>query len=150
MVLLVLSCWMAWMVKGFEAPHQPEHPQHRRRDMLGLPFLIVGTPVVASVGDIFEAAKRSNEITYSSNAKNMQRMQQGDYSMGSKQTSTNERGLKRRAALACKSSKALKEAKYKNEGDCTRDVLAGTIDPMLKALDRLGDECKVDATHVCL
>jgi len=71
--------------------------------------------------------------------------------MGSKQTSTSERGTKRRAAMACKSPKALKEAGvYADEAACTRDVLAGNSEPMLDALDRLGDQCKVDATHVCL
>lgn len=37
----------------------------------------------AGVGDILDAAVRNNEITYSQNGKNFQRMSRGDYSMGS-------------------------------------------------------------------
>lgn len=61
-----------------------------------------------------------------------------------------ERGLKRRAAMACKSPKALREAAYAGEAVCTRDVLEGNSGPILEALKRLGSDCKVDATHVCL
>jgi len=108
-------------------------------------------PALAGVNDIFEAAIRENDKTYSQNGKNIQRMQRGDFSMGAKQTSSSEKGLKRRAALACKSPKALKEVEiYPDEAACARDVLNGRIEPMLNALHRLGDSCKVDATHVCL
>mmetsp|Transcript_6220 Transcript_6220/g.26057 ORF Transcript_6220/g.26057 Transcript_6220/m.26057 type:complete len:197 (+) Transcript_6220:48-638(+) len=109
-------------------------------------------PAAADVGDVWAAAVRNNDVTYSQNGKNIQRMSRGDYSMGSRQTSTSERGLKRRAAMACKSPKALKEAGTYggSESACTRDVLEGRTEAILAALDRLGDECKVDATHVCL
>jgi len=104
----------------------------------------------ADVGDILEAARRNSDITYSSNARNLKRMQAGDYSMGSQQTSTTERALKRRAVMACKSPKVLKATTYAGEADCTKSVLGGDADPVLAALDRLGDDCKVDATHVCM
>jgi len=121
-----------------------------RRAVLGSLAL---APVAAKgdVGDILDAAKRNSEKTYSNNARNIQRIQQGDYSQGAKQTSTSERGLRRRAALACKSPKALKASNYDSEADCTRAVLAGEgTQIMLDALDNLGDDCKVDPTHVCL
>lgn len=111
--------------------------------------LIVGATTVADIGDIFDAARRNNEITYSQNGKNIKRMQNGDYSMGSRQTSTSPSGFKRRAAGACKSSRALRASPYASEAECTRDVLDGNVDGILEALASIPD-CKVDATHVCL
>lgn len=109
------------------------------------------TTAVADVGDILQSSLRASDITYSSNAKNLVRMSQGDMSMGSKQTSQTERGLKRRATMGCKSVKARQEANvYRDEADCTRAVLAGDQEAILAALARLGDDCKVDATHVCM
>lgn len=109
---------------------------------------VIGAAAVADVGDIFEAARRNNEITYSQNGKNIQRMQRGDYSMGSKQSSNSPSGRKRRAALACK-SRALKASSYSSESQCTRDVLDGNEGEILRALESTSD-CKVDATHVCI
>lgn len=42
----------------------------------------------AGVSDILDAAVRNNEVTYSQNGKNFQRMSRGDYSMGSASDAT--------------------------------------------------------------
>ena len=101
------------------------------------------------VGDVLSAAQRASKVTYSSNAKNFARMGDGDYTMGRRDTSTSERALKRRAAAACKSPKALREAAIESEAACTKRVLEGDTQVMLSALERLGSACKADATHVC-
>ena len=108
------------------------------------------TAAPADVGDILAGAVRANEITYSQNGKNLQRMGAGDYTMGTKLTSTEPRALKRRATAACKSSKVLAKLGAADEKACTVRVLDGDVASVIGALDALGDECKVDATHVCL
>lgn len=60
--------------------------------------------------DAIDAAVKNSQITYSNNAKNMARMSQGDYSQGSRDTSTTDRALKRKAAVICK-KKNLQESK---------------------------------------
>ena len=60
--------------------------------------------------DVIDAAIKNSQITYSNNAKNMVRMSQGDYSQGSRDTSTTDRALKRKAAAICK-RKSLEESK---------------------------------------
>lgn len=112
-------------------------------------------PALAGVVDVFSAAGRANEVTYSNNGKNLARMATGDYTMGTKLTSTSERGLKRRAIAACKSPKVLAAIRESatmpvDEAACTRFALDGDTAPILAALEQLGDQCKVDATHVCL
>ena len=77
-------------------------------------------------------------------------MGQGDYTMGTKFTSTEPRALKRRATQACKSSKVLAQASFADEKSCTMAVLDGAVDRVVSALDELGDKCLVDATHVCM
>ena len=88
-------------------------------------------------------------VTYSQNGKNFARMAEGDSSMGSKYTSTEPRALKRKAAMACKSPKVIEKLST-DEKQCTMNVLNGESEPVLAALDALGDACQVDATHVCL
>lgn len=112
-------------------------------------------PAYGGVLDILEGASRANEITYSQNGKNLQRMGRGDYTMGSVQSSTTPKALKRRATMACKSPKVLAELAGADAGldekTCTISVLDGEgIDRVLAALAALGSECNVDATHVCL
>ncbi|KAH8057630.1 hypothetical protein JL722_6717 [Aureococcus anophagefferens] len=106
------------------------------------------TAAPADVGDILAGAVRANEITYSQNGKNLQRMGAGDYTMGTKLTSTEPRALKRRATAACKSSKVLAKLGAADEKACTVRVLDGDVASVIGALDALGDECKVDATHM--
>ena len=63
-------------------------------------FFATSTPVHAI--DAIDAALKNSQITYSNNAKNFARMSQGDYSQGSKDTSTSDRAVKRKAAALCK------------------------------------------------
>ena len=106
----------------------------------------------AGIADQLEAASRASEITYSQNGKNMARMAAGDNSMGAKKnTSLEPRAMKRRATMGCKSGKVLAQAKFADEKACTVAVLDGPgVQRVVDALDALGDECSVDATHVCL
>ncbi|KAH8046723.1 hypothetical protein JL720_16318 [Aureococcus anophagefferens] len=106
------------------------------------------TAAPADVGDILAGAVRANEITYSQNGKNLQRMGAGDYTMGTKLTSTEPRALKRRARRRRKSSKVLAKLGAADEKACTVRVLDGDVASVIGALDALGDECKVDATHM--
>ena len=138
-------------------PHSSSSP--RRREFLSSVFLAVGAapltalrprPCAADVGDVLAAASRANQITYSQNGKNIQRMQSGDYSMGSKPTSSEPRALRRRATAACKSPKVLQQLGMKDEKECNIAVLDGDVASVIDALTALGDACKVDATHVCL
>ena len=84
--------------------------------------------------------------------KNFARMAAGDNSMGSKKnTSLEPRAMKRRATMGCKSGKVLAQARFADEKSCTVAVLDGPgVQRVVDALDALGDECSVDATHVCL
>mmetsp|Transcript_2138 Transcript_2138/g.4938 ORF Transcript_2138/g.4938 Transcript_2138/m.4938 type:complete len:160 (-) Transcript_2138:35-514(-) len=106
----------------------------------------------AGIADQLEAASRASEITYSQNGKNFARMAAGDNSMGSKKnTSLEPRAMKRRATMGCKSGKVLAQARFADEKSCTVAVLDGPgVQRVVDALDTLGAECQVDATHVCL
>ena len=106
----------------------------------------------AGIADQLEAASRASEITYSQNGKNMARMAAGDNSMGAKKnTSLEPRAMKRRATMGCKSGKVLAQARFADEKACTVAVLDGPgVQRVVDALDALGDECLIDATHVCL
>ena len=120
-----------------------------------LPLLAVGAAALplragAGVGDVLAAAGRANEITYSQIGKNLQRMQRGDNSMGSVQSSTSPRALRRRAAMACRSRKVLDAAGIPDEKTCTIGVLDGGEGKILAVLEGLGDACAVDATRVCI
>ena len=79
-------------------------------------------------------------------------MAAGDNSMGSKKnTSLEPRAMKRRATMGCKSGKVLAQARFADEKSCTVAVLDGPgVQRVVDALDTLGAECQVDATHVCL
>ena len=133
-------------VSGLDAPYLA------RRGVLARALLVapgaalagVVAPGAANAGiaDQLEAASRASEITYSQNGKNMARMAAGDNSMGA---------MKRRATMGCKSGKVLAQAKFADEKACTVAVLDGPgVQRVVDALDALGDECLVDATHVCL
>ena len=59
--------------------------------------------------------------------------------------------MKRRATMGCKSGKVLAEARFADEKACTVSVLERPgVQRVVDALDALGDECLIDATHVCL
>ena len=123
-----------------------------RRGVLAHSLLFVPGAAYAGIADQLEAASRASEITYSQNGKNFARMAAGDNSMGSKKnTSLEPRAMKRRATMGCKSGKVLAQARFADEKSCTVAVLDGPgVQRVVDALDALGDECSVDATHVCL
>ena len=123
-----------------------------RRGVLAHLLLFVPGAAYAGIADQLEAASRASEITYSQNGKNFARMAAGDNSMGSKKnTSLEPRAMKRRATMGCKSGKVLAQARFADEKSCTVAVLDGPgVQRVVDALDALGDECSVDATHVCL
>ena len=143
-------------VSGLDAPYLA------RRGVLARALLVapgaalagVVAPGAANAGiaDQLEAASRASEITYSQNGRNMARMAAGDNSMGAKKnTSLEPRAMKRRAAMGCKSGKVLAQARFADEKACTVAVLDGPgVQRVVDALDALGDECLIDATHVCL
>ena len=124
-----------------------------RRGVLAQSLLFVAPgAAVAGIADQLEAASRASEITYSQNGKNFARMAAGDNSMGAKKnTSLEPRAMKRRATMGCKSGKVLAQARFADEKACTVAVLDGPgVQRVVDALDALGGECLVDATHVCL
>ena len=134
-------------VSGLDAPRILA-----RRGVLAQSLLFVPCVANAGIADQLEAASRASEITYSQNGKNFARMAAGDNSMGSKKnTSLEPRAMKRRATMGCKSGKVLAQARFADEKSCTVAVLDGPgVQRVVDALDALGDECQVDATHVCL
>ena len=141
-------------VSGLDAPYLA------RRGVLARALLVapgaalagVVAPANAGIADQLEAASRASEITYSQNGRNFARMAAGDNSMGAKKnTSLEPRAMKRRATMGCKSGKVLAQAKFADEKACTVAVLDGPgVQRVVDALDALGDDCLVDATHVCL
>jgi len=93
----------------------------------------------ADVGDVLSAAVRNSEITYSTNAKNMNRLSAGDASGGSQYSNypKTAAAAKRRAMLGCKVDLARIEAGEVGEKDCNLRVMGGDTDFMLEALRRL-------------
>lgn len=123
-----------------------------RRGLVAHSLLFVAPGAAfAGIVEQLEAASRASEITYSQNGKNLARMSAGDNSMGSKKnTSLEPRAMKRRATAGCKSGKVLAQANFVDEKSCTVAVLDGSgVQQVVDALDALGDECLVNATHVC-
>lgn len=140
----------SWLHRLFPHCSVPAASTRRAlRSALLLSPLVAPLAAQAGVGDIIEASQRASMVTYSQNGKNFARMAEGDSSMGSKYTSTEPRALKRKAAMACKSPKVIEKLST-DEKQCTMNVLNGELEPVLAALDALGDACQVDATHVCL
>lgn len=98
---------------------------------------------VALVGTL--AAPRETEAmgSYSSNARNMERLSSGDSSGGSSYDNNpkTEAGKRRRAMTGCKSPIAREEATEKttsfSEKDCNQRVLGGDSEFMLQALREL-------------
>lgn len=92
----------------------------------------------ADVGDIFSAAARNSEISYSSNAKNLNRLSTGDASGGSVYDNNpqSSAAAKRRALIGCKSDLARREVGI-SERDCNLRVFDGDTEFMLHALRKL-------------
>jgi len=131
---------------------RPRPKSLARRGLVAHSLLVVAPGAAfAGIVEQLEAASRASEITYSQNGKNLTRMSAGDNSMGSKKnTSLEPRAMKRRATAGCKSGTVLAQANFVDEKSCTVAVLDGPgVQQVVDALDALGDECLVDATHVC-
>ena len=82
-----------------------------------------------------DAALRANSITYSTNAKNFARIGEGDYSMGSRNTSTSPAAQKRNAVAACKKPDVLKALSI-SEKECYMKTMTGDIEFMQQFLSR--------------
>lgn len=91
----------------------------------------------SSLTDALEAAvKKNQQKSYSNNARNIERMSQGDYSMGSKQTSTSERAKKRIATAACKNGQFRSFAKV-TEKECNNKVFDNDYKWVLDDLEKM-------------
>jgi hypothetical protein len=112
---------------------------------------LIVQPVVANTGmitgdsltqsdivktDALAAALKASQKTYSNNAKNIERMSKGDYSMGSKQTSQTERAKKRIATAACKNGAFRSYAKV-SEKQCNNRVFDNDYKWVLEGLDEM-------------
>ena len=94
----------------------------------------------AEIADIFAAASRNAEITYSQNAKNLNRLSSGDSSGGSVYNNypKNDVAAKRRALTGCKSDLARQRAEANmNEKECNLRVFNGDYEFMLETLRSL-------------
>ena len=94
----------------------------------------------ADVQAILKASSDNSMITYSKNAKNFQRLGEGDSSAGSKYANDNFKSpaaAKRRAITGCKFENARREAGVGSEKDCNQRVLSGDTAFMLDALIKL-------------
>ena len=102
-------------------------------------FFIEVTKCEAGVGDILSAAAKNSEITYSQNAKNMNRLSAGDSSGGSvyNNNPTSDVAKKRRALTGCKSDLARKQLGDISEKDCNLRVFDGDYEYVLSALRAL-------------
>ena len=95
-------------------------------------------PARADVGEIFAAAARSSEVTYSANARNFARLAEGDASAGSRfEEPRTPAAARRRAMLGCRFEAARERAGVSGERACNERVLAGDTAFMLGALRAL-------------
>ena len=77
--------------------------------------------------------------SFSSNAQNLERLNENDFSGGAKYDNNpkSETAKKRRALQGCKSSQARKEASAGSEKECNSRVLSGETEFMLESLRKL-------------
>lgn len=92
----------------------------------------------AGVTDILSSAAKNSEITYSTNAKNFNRLGTGDASGGSAYNNnpSSPTAAKRRAMVGCKDKLARGEAGT-GERECNLRVMNGDYEFMLQALQKL-------------
>lgn len=101
------------------------------------------TCCVALAGTLIAPRETKALPSYSSNARNMERLSSGDSSGGSSYENNpkTEAGRRRRAMTGCKSPTAREETTEKgpllSETDCNRRVLEGHSEFMLQALSKL-------------
>jgi len=93
----------------------------------------------AGVSDILSSAAKNSEITYSTNAKNFNRLSTGDASGGSAYNNnpSSPPAAKRRAMVGCKDRLAREEAGIDGERECNLRVMSGDYEFMLEALQKL-------------
>jgi hypothetical protein len=118
--------------------------QQRRQFLLDCCISSVATTSILSWSLFPELC---NAKLYSENAKNLERINSGDFSGGSiyDNNPRNEKGRKRRAMAGCKVNVAREEASYTilkqqrllSEKDCNTMVLSGESEFMLQALQNL-------------
>ena len=122
--------------------------ENRRKFLLDFGF---SSLIVAST-----FPSNSNALSsYSANARNLERINSGDYSGGSTYDNnpTTEAGKKRRAMVGCKSFIAREEvaetvgAKSISEKECNQQVLGGQSEFMLQALRKL--DCPASPYGIC-
>ncbi|GMH59516.1 hypothetical protein TL16_g02844 [Triparma laevis f. inornata] len=95
----------------------------------------------ADVVDILSAAGTASQVTYSSTAKNLNRLSTGDSSAGSKYHTDTVSSRKRRAAMGCKYGPVLKDLEI-GAKECNIRVLENDVDEILKVMEsRRCDNC---------
>ena len=124
-----------------DVPPPPSTGNVQRRDVLGNFGMIVAASIIAPTSNALAAETK----VYSSNARNMGRLNSGDSSGGSiyDNNPTSPKARARRAMVGCKNSSARSLAgesigKEKlSEKDCNLMVMSGESDFMLGALTEL-------------
>ena len=93
---------------------------------------------VAVGGSAFRP-RSADAKSFSSNAQNLERLNENDFSGGAKYDNNpkSETAKKRRALQGCKSSQARKEASAGSEKECNSRVLSGETEFMLESLRKL-------------
>merc|ERR1719491_70194 len=118
------------------------HHHHRRKFLLDCCISVTATSISWS-----SFPKLGNAISYSENAKNFERISNGDLSGGAiyDNNPTSEKARKRRAMMGCKVDVAREEASYTilkqkqslSKKNCNTMVMSGESEFMLKALQNL-------------
>jgi len=105
------------------------HKSRRQAFKIAATFLMLATPSLDSNADAAIAS-------YSSNARNMERLASGDSSGGSTYDNYPKTiaGQKRRAMTGCKIPSAREQAGVENERECNLKVMNGDTEFMLNAL----------------
>ena len=133
-LLLLATAVPATSVKPNPPPFRPRLPNWTPLlpSAVAASALLVGAPVepaAAALSDILTGAQRNSMVTYSSNARNFQRLGEGDSSAGSVYTNDLPDGspaAKRRALVGCKSARARQEvASSLSEKDCNMRIISG-------------------------
>eukprot|EP00592_Proboscia_alata_P012115 CAMPEP_0194385818 /NCGR_PEP_ID=MMETSP0174-20130528/82662_1 /TAXON_ID=216777 /ORGANISM="Proboscia alata, Strain PI-D3" /LENGTH=190 /DNA_ID=CAMNT_0039174329 /DNA_START=236 /DNA_END=808 /DNA_ORIENTATION=- len=126
-------------------PKYPSYPKNRRM-LIGIfatsLSTIVGinpSSVSAGTTDIIGASLRNSQISYSNNAKNINRLAEGDSSGGSlyNNNPSSPSARKRRAMLGCKINSVRDKAAKGSERECNLSVMDGGAEKVLKAMQDL-------------
>jgi len=133
LVLLMFISLSVIVISSFDIHSSPLNIQ--RRDV----FVIVASTIWSSTPPVF-----AEEKSYSSNARNMARLNAGDSSGGSiyDNNPTSPKARARRAMVGCKNPSARglageKLGKKLSEKDCNLQVMSGDTDFMLETLTEL-------------